>query len=49
MTGAEDCPESDPGHHTQKVQGMFETAAEVLLGLKKAFADCEEKEETAWE
>ena len=70
--GAEDYPESDPRHHTQKVQGMlqdvadhlredikkidepqaeamFETAAEVLLGLKKAFADYEEKDEAAWE
>jgi len=70
--GAEDCPGSDPIHHTQKVRGMlqdladhlredirkidepqaeamFETAAEVLLGLKKAFEDYEEKQEAAWE
>jgi hypothetical protein len=27
---------------------MFETAAEVLGGLKKAFSDCERKNESAW-
>jgi hypothetical protein len=32
-----------------QAEAMFETAAEVLLGLKKAFADYEEKDEAAWE
>jgi hypothetical protein len=27
---------------------MFETAAEVLIGLKKAFSDYEQKNESAW-
>jgi hypothetical protein len=27
---------------------MFETSAEVLIGLKKAFRDCEQKNESAW-
>jgi hypothetical protein len=63
--------ESDPRHHTQKMQGrlqeiidhlrgdigkvsepqlkaMFETSAEVLSGLKKAFSDYEQKNESAW-
>ena len=63
--------ESDPRHHTQKMQvrlqetidhlrgdiakvdepqfkAMFETAAEVLGGLKKAFFDYERKNERAW-
>ena len=29
-------------------KAMFETAAEVLIGLIKAFEDYERKEETAW-
>lgn len=29
-------------------RALFETAAEVLLGLGKAFADFETKEEPAW-
>jgi archaellum component FlaG (FlaF/FlaG flagellin family) len=29
-------------------KAMFETAAEVLLGLIKAFEDYERKEESAW-
>jgi len=63
--------ESDPHHHTQKMQkqlqetidhlrqdvtkvdepqlkAMFETSAEVLVGLKKAFSDYEQKDEAAW-
>ena len=63
--------ESDPRHHTQKMQGrlqeiidhlrgdidkvsepqlkaMFETSAEVLSGLKKAFSDYKQKNESAW-
>jgi hypothetical protein len=63
--------ESDPRHHTEKMQArlqetidhlrsdidkvsepqlraMFETAAEVLTGLKKAFSDYEKKNEKAW-
>jgi hypothetical protein len=31
-----------------QLRAMFETAAEVLLGLKKAFADYERKNEPAW-
>jgi hypothetical protein len=31
-----------------QAKAMFETAAEVLLGLKKAFADYEQKNEAAW-
>src|SRR4051812_48806735 len=34
---------SDP-----KAQALFETTAEVLKGLVKAFDDFEEKRETAW-
>jgi hypothetical protein len=63
--------ESDPRHHTQKMQkrlqetmdhlrrdiekvdepklkAMFETSAEVLGGLVKAFQDYERKNESAW-
>jgi uncharacterized membrane-anchored protein YhcB (DUF1043 family) len=63
--------DSDPRHHTQKMQrrlqetidhlradiekvnepqlkAMFETSAEVLGGLKKAFSDYEKKNEAAW-
>ncbi|MER8467434.1 hypothetical protein [Mesorhizobium sp. M1396] len=31
-----------------KFKAMFETAAEVLGGLKKAFSDYEQKNEAAW-
>lgn len=31
-----------------KVQALFETSAEVLNGLIKAFDDCEKKNEAAW-
>lgn len=31
-----------------QLKAMFETAAEVLLGLKKAFSDYEQKNEKAW-
>jgi len=34
---------SDP-----KAQALFETAAEVLKGLAKAFEDFEQKREAAW-
>lgn len=34
---------SDP-----KAQALFETSAEVLTGLAKAFDDFEKKAETAW-
>ncbi len=34
---------SDP-----KAQALFETSAEVLLGLAKAFEDFEQKSEAAW-
>jgi hypothetical protein len=31
-----------------QMKAMFETAAEVLGGLKKAFSDYEKKNESAW-
>jgi hypothetical protein len=31
-----------------RAQALFETAAEVLLGLEKAFADYESRAEPAW-
>jgi len=31
-----------------QLRAMFETAAEVLGGLKKAFSDYEQKSEPAW-
>ena len=31
-----------------KVQALFETSAEVLIGLAKAFGDYEKKKEPAW-
>jgi len=31
-----------------QLKAMFETAAEVLTGLKKAFSDYERKNESAW-
>lgn len=34
---------SDP-----KAQALFETTAEVLIGLKKAFEDFEQRAEPAW-
>ena len=63
--------ESDPRHHTAKLQQMltdvinharedvdkirdpkaaalFETTAEVLIGLRKAYEDYEQKNEQAW-
>lgn len=64
-------PETDPRHHTQKVQtrlsdlidhlrqdiqkvddpkaqALFETSAEVLTGLKTAYAHYEKQSEAAW-
>lgn len=64
-------PETDPRHHTQKIQtklesliehlredvqkvnepqarALFETSAEVLKGLKTAYAHYEQKSEAAW-
>ena len=32
-----------------QLRAMFETAAEVLIGLKKAFSDYEQKSESAWQ
>lgn len=32
-----------------QAKAMFETTAEVLLGLKKAFVDYEKRNEAAWE
>ena len=31
-----------------QLQAMFETSAEVLSGLKKAFSDYKQKKESAW-
>jgi predicted ATPase with chaperone activity len=31
-----------------RLKAMFETSAEVLLGLTKAFTDYEQKSESAW-
>jgi hypothetical protein len=31
-----------------KAQALFETTAEVLIGLRKAFEDFEQKTEEAW-
>jgi hypothetical protein len=31
-----------------QLKAMFETSAEVLVGLKKAFSDYEQKNESAW-
>ncbi|BDV33634.1 MULTISPECIES: hypothetical protein [Methylocystis] len=31
-----------------QLKAMFETSAEVLSGLKKAYSDYEEKKEPAW-
>jgi hypothetical protein len=31
-----------------QMKAMFETSAEVLVGLKKAFSDFEQKNESAW-
>jgi hypothetical protein len=31
-----------------QLRAMFETSAEVLIGLKKAFSDYEQKNESAW-
>lgn len=36
-------PRSDP-----KAEALFETSAEVLGGLIKAFTDFEQRDETAW-
>jgi hypothetical protein len=47
----------DTAHHAReavpkisdpKAQALFETSAEVLLGLAKAFEDFEQKREEAW-
>ena len=39
----------DVGKVTEpKAQALFETSAEVLAGLVKAFADYEKKSEAAW-
>jgi hypothetical protein len=39
----------DAGKLTEpKAQALFETSAEVLTGLVKAFDDYEKKSETAW-
>ena len=31
-----------------QLKAIFETSAEVLIGLKKAFSDYEQKNESAW-
>ena len=71
MTDKMQYPETDPRHHTLKIESMlgdvvqharediskidepkaqalFETTAEVLIGLQKAFNDYEEGSELAW-
>jgi hypothetical protein len=34
--------------HDERAKALFETSAEVLVGLEKAFADYEAAEEPAW-
>lgn len=34
--------------HDPKAQALFETTAEVLLGLHKAYEDFEQRHEQAW-
>jgi hypothetical protein len=34
--------------HDERAKALFETSAEVLVGLEKAFADYETAEEPAW-
>jgi len=41
----EDIDKVDEPH----LKAMFETAAEVLGGLKRAFSDYEQKNESAWQ
>jgi hypothetical protein len=42
-------PRADVGKITEpKAQALFETSAEVLTGLVKAFDDYEQKSEEAW-
>lgn len=35
--------------HDPKAQALFETTAEVLLGLRKAYEDFEQRSEQAWQ
>jgi hypothetical protein len=37
-----------PGVHDPRARALFETAAEVLGGLEKAFHDYDKKSELAW-
>jgi hypothetical protein len=34
--------------HDERAKALFETSAEVLIGLERAFADYEAAEEPAW-
>ncbi len=43
MPGSKTYPESDP-----RAQALFETSAEVLDGLSKAFDDYNNRAEAAW-
>lgn len=40
--------EDVPKVNEPKAQALFETSAEVLIGLRKAFDDYEQKNEQAW-
>jgi hypothetical protein len=40
--------EDVPKVNEPKAQALFETGAEVLIGLRKAFDDYEQKNEQAW-
>jgi hypothetical protein len=40
--------EDVPKVNEPKAQALFETSAEVLIGLRKAFDDYEQKNEHAW-
>jgi hypothetical protein len=49
LTGLADHLREDVGKVDDALaKALFETAAEVLLGLEKAFADYEEGTEEAW-
>jgi hypothetical protein len=49
LTGVVEHVRSDVGKvDDPKAQALFETTAEVLLGLRKAYEDYEQGTETAW-
>ena len=50
LTNLIDHTRSDSAKVTDpKAQALFETTAEVLTGLRKAFEDYEKRSETAWQ